>query len=214
MLEEAVLSHQLNSKSGYLFSSSLITSTTNTLPSRVRAVLNLVAIPKSDDTMKRATLPLGSIWSTEPQNATSEPSDLHSRSFFSLPFPSFNFSFGVPPRRSRKKQQLVTPYGREWRGRFEQLPAWTPPYAVEFDCLLSLINGKRDAMLLAVSVTHLFSPRWGRCSNPLLPIVLFFSSTRPATHPPNPWHLPSCHAEQVLQGLQSTCLSFPCVGCI
>lgn len=56
-----------------------------------------------------------------------------------------------------KKQQLVTPYGRERRGHFEHLPAWTPPYAVEFACLLSLINEKRRCTVFPISISHLFS---------------------------------------------------------
>lgn len=44
-----------------------------------------------------------------------------------------------------KKQQLVTPYGRKWQRLFEHLPVWTPPYAEEFGCLLSLINEKTEA---------------------------------------------------------------------
>lgn len=144
------------------------------LPSRVCVVLNLVAIPKSADTMKRTALPSGSIWKlTTKCNIKTIRLSPQISFFFSLS-PFFNFFFGVPLCHSGRNQQLVTPYGREWRGCFEQLPAWTPPYAVEFDCLLSLINEKSDAMLLAISVHHLFSPSRGRCSNPHLSVVLFF----------------------------------------
>lgn len=59
-----------------------------------------------------------------------------------------------------KKQQLVTPYGRERRGCFEHLPAWTPPYAVEFACLLSLINEKSDALFILFQFLTCFSPSW------------------------------------------------------
>lgn len=59
-------------------------------------------------------------------------------------------SFGVPLCHCEKKQ-LVTPYGREWRGHFQHLPAWTPPYVVEFGCLLSLINEKSDLLFFDFS---------------------------------------------------------------
>lgn len=59
-----------------------------------------------------------------------------------------------------KKQQLVTPYGGEWRGRFEHLPAWTPPYAVESDCLLSLLNEKSNALFFLFQFLTCFSPCW------------------------------------------------------
>lgn len=62
----------------------------------------------------------------------------------------------------------MTPYGREWRGHFQHLPAWTPPYAVEFGCLLSLVNEKSDLLffclrfltcfLLGGQQRHTFSP--------------------------------------------------------
>lgn len=61
-----------------------------------------------------------------------------------------------------KKQQLVTPYGRKWQRLFEHLPVWTPPYAEEFGCLLSLINEKTEARVFSISfpVSHLFSLSW------------------------------------------------------
>lgn len=73
-----------------------------------------------------------------------------------------------------KKQQLVTPYGRERRGRFEHLPAWTPPYAVEFACLLSLINEKSDVLFFLFQFLTCFL-RLGRHRRAFPPTPLGFT---------------------------------------
>lgn len=92
------------------------------LPSRACAALNLVAIPKSADTMKRAALPSGSIWrlTTKCDIKTIRQSDPDQFFFLSLPF--FNFSFGVPPCHSGKKPAISDTI---WQ-RMERL-LWTAP---------------------------------------------------------------------------------------
>lgn len=144
--------------------------------------------------MKRTTLPSGSIWrlTTKCNIKTIKLSP----QFWDFS-PSFLTSLLVYLPVAVKKRQLVTPYGREWRGRFEHLPAWTPPYAVEFDCLLSLINEKSDVLFLPFQFLTCFHPV-GWLRHIFLPTPLGF------------YRLPACHAEE----FGSTCLSLLCVGCI
>lgn len=128
--------------------------------------------------MKWTVLPQGSIWWPFEKKATAQRNIKTIKTFApvsGLCFSPFNQLYWCTSlcRREKKKNplQLVTPYGRERRGRFEHLPAWTRPYAVEFARLLSLVNEKSDALFLLLQFLTCFL-RYGRQRHTSLPTPL------------------------------------------